>query len=227
MATLATVLAFSRAQTQTDSNGLTDANGIIFANEALVDFRRRLTTAGVDAAQLQESYTDMTIDVGTYLYPTDMAWLKAIELNYGDTSGENYITAEQVDTSNLPNHTSFSWLRLNATTSHPYFNDMGDWFEIFPTPIATNAQGIRIWYFLEATEYTATADNISYPESLDYRILGWRIASSYYKALNKFDEATFFDKEYLDRVGQLIQTLGAGTQQPLEAKGIQADGWNF
>lgn len=227
MATLSTALNFARAQSQTDSNGITDPNGIIFANEALVDFRRRLTTAGVDAAQLQESYTTMDANVGTYLYPTDMAWLKAIELNYGDTSEENYITASQVDVSNLPNMTSFSWLRQNAQQQKPVFNDMGDWFEIFPTPIATNAQGIRIWYFLEATEYTAITDNISYPESLDYRILGWRIASSYYKSLNKFDEATFFDKEYLDRVTQLIQTLGQGTQQPLQATGIQLTGFEF
>ena len=227
MATLATVLAYSRAQAQTDSNGLTDPKGIIFANEALVDFRRRLTTAGVDAAQLQEAYTDMTANTGTYLYPTDMAWLKAIEVNYGDTSEENYITASQVDVSNLPAMSSFSWLRQNAQQQKPQFNDMGDWFEIFPTPIADNSQGIRIWYFLEATEYTTTGDTIAYPESLDYRILGWRIAANYYKALNKFDEATFFDKEYLDRVTQLISTLGQGTQQPLQATVIPLSGWEF
>ena len=227
MATLSTVLSFSRAQSQTDSNGLTNANGIIFANEALVDFRRRLTTAGVDASGLQEAYETMTADEGRYLYPSDMSWLKAIELNYGDTQQQNYITAQQVDPSNLPSNTSFSWLRLNAQQQNPYFNDMGDWFEIFPTPINTNSAGIRIWYFLEATEYSSTSDNISYPESLDYRILGWRIASSYYKSLNKFDEATFFDKEYENRVTQLISTLGQGTQQPIEAKVIPITGWEF
>lgn len=227
MATLSTVLAYSRAQAQTDSNGLTDANGIIFANEALVDFRRRLTTAGVDAAQLQESYETMSADVGTYLYPTNLAWLKAIELNYSDTSQQNYITAQQVDVSNLPNNTSFSWLRKNAPVTNPYFNDMGDWFEIFPTPISTNAQGIRIWYFLEPTEYTAVANDIAYPESLDYRILGWRVAANYYYALNKFDEGDRFYQKYEERVTQLIQTLGAGTQQPLQAIPIQETGWNF
>src|SRR3990167_1043533 len=221
MSTLATVEAFARAQSQTDSNGLTDTNLIIFANEAKVDFRRRLTTAGVDAAQLQEAYEDITVSQGTYLYPTDMSWLKAIELNYGDTAQENYITAEQVDVSNLPYNTSFSWLRLNAQQNAPKFNDMGDWFEIFPTPIATNASGMRIWYFLEASEYSATSDTVSYPESLDYRILCWRIASNYYKSLNKFDEATFFEAEYEKRVIDLIKTLGPGTQQPLQVTGIQ------
>src|SRR3990167_4723399 len=227
MATLATVLTYSRTQSQTDSNGLTDPAGIIFANEAKVDFRRRLTTAGVDAAQLQEAYEDITVSQGTYLYPTDMAWLKAIELNYGDTAQENYITAEQVDVSNLPNQTSFSWLRLNASQSRPYFNDMGDWFEIFPTPTAINAQGIRIWYFLQPTEYTAVANTIAYPESLDYRILGWRIAGNYYYSLNKFDEGDKFYQKYEEKVMQLISTLGQGTQQPLTAIGIQDNGWSY
>lgn len=156
-----------------------------------------------------------------------MAWLKAIELNYGDTQQQNYITAEQVDVSNLPNNTSFSWLRLNANKSRPYFNDMGDWFEIFPTPTATNAQGIRIWYFLEPTEYTATGDTIAYPESLDYRILGWRVAGNYYYSLNKFDEGDKFYQKYEERVNQLIQTLGAGTQMPIQATPVQISGWEF
>lgn len=227
MATVATALTFSRAQGQTDSNGLTDTNGVIFANEAKVDFRRRLTTAGVDAAQLQEAYEDITGGQGTYLYPTDMAWLKAIELNYGDTEQQNYITAQQIDVSNLPNNTSFSWLRLNALQSAPQFNDMGDWFEIFPTPISTNASGMRIWYFLQPTEYTATSDTISYPESLDYRILGWRILADYYYSLNKFDEGDRFNQKYEERTVQLISTLGAGTQQPIQAVPIQETGWNF
>lgn len=227
MATVSTALTFARAQGQTDSNGLTDTNGIIFANEAKVDFRRRLTTAGVDAAQLQEAYEDITGGQGTYLYPSDMAWLKAIELNYGDTTATNYITAQQVDVSNLPNNTSFSWLRLNALQDSPYFNDMGDWFEIFPTPINTNASGMRIWYFLQPSEYTATSDTISYPESLDYRILGWRILADYYYSLNKFDEGDRFNQKYEERVTQLISTLGAGTQQPLQAVPIQATGWEF
>ena len=78
MATLSNVLTFSRAQTQSDSNGLTDTNGLVFANEALLDFRRRLINKGVDASQLQEAYTSGTVDQGTYLYPTDMFFLKAI-----------------------------------------------------------------------------------------------------------------------------------------------------
>ena len=86
MATIATTLDFSRAQTQSDSNGLTDANGIIFANEALLDYRRKLIAKSVDASQVQETARDGTVNIGTYLYPTDMFWLKTIEVNYGGTA---------------------------------------------------------------------------------------------------------------------------------------------
>lgn len=227
MATLASVINFARAQSQTDSNGLTDANGIIFANEALLDYRRRLIAAGVDASQVQEAYTDIVANTGTYLYPTDMFWLKAIEINYADTSAQNYVTALQVDVSNIPGQSSFSDLRLNAATNDPLFDDRGDWFEIFPTPKNGNSQGIRIIYFLEPTEYTSTADNIAYPESLDYRILGWRIASSYYKSVGKFEEAENFSLEYDKRTKDIISTLARGTQQPLQATAIPWTGWQF
>ncbi len=227
MALLSNVLAFSRAQAQTDSNGLTDPNGIIFANEALLDYRRRLIAAGVDASQVQEAYTDMTANTGTYLYPTDMFWLKAIELNYGDTSAQNYTTALEVDASNIPGQASFSALRLNAGTNNPQFDDRGDWFEIFPTPKNGQSQGIRIIYFLEPTEYSSTADTIAYPESLDYRILGWRISSSYYKSVGKFEEAMAFDLEYDKRVQDIVATLARGSQQPIQATPITWTGFEF
>ena len=229
MATLANVLTFSRAQTQSDSNGLTDTNGIVFANEALLDYRRRLITAGVDASQLQEAYRDGTADVGTYLYPTDMFWLKAIECNYSDTDAQNYKTASQVDVSNLAGKASFSWLRKNGSKDSPQFDDRGDWFEIFPTPTSSDnvSQLVRIFYFLEPTEYTATTDTISYPESLDYRTIGLYIAASYYQSLVKFDEADRFMQKYENRVTQLIATLSRGSQQPIQATAIQLDGFEF
>ncbi len=227
MATLQTVLNFSRAQTQSDSNGLTDAVGIIFANEALLDVRRKMFKAGVDAAQVQESYTNIDANTGTYTYPTDMFWLKAIEVNYTTQNVQDYLTADQVDISNLPNKTSFSYLRQNQPTQMPLFDDRGDWFEIFPTPTIENVRGIRIFYFLEPTEFTSVSDTISYPESLDYRTLGWRIASSYFKSLGKFEESAALDAEYEKHIGQINGTLGRGVQQPLTATGIQATGWNF
>src|SRR3990167_3281505 len=229
MATLSDVLSFSRAQAQTDSNGLTNANGIIFANEALLDFHRELIAHGVDASQLQESYTSGTLDVGTYLYPTDMFFLKAIELNYADTNSENYLPASQIDVSNLSGNNSFSWLRLNQSKTFPKFDDRGDWFEIFPTPTSGDnlTSLIRIFYFLEPTEYIAVGDTIAYPESLDYRILGWRIASSYLKSLGNWESAAPFDLEYTERVSQLVKTLSRGVQTPMQATAIQSTGWEF
>lgn len=227
MATLSNVLAFSRAQTQTDSNGLTDANGIIFANEALVDFHRRLVDHSVDASQLQESYTDMTANQGTYLYPTDMLFLKAIELNYAGSDPAGYLTADQVDVANLAGQNSFSYLRKNQSTSTPQFDDRGDSFEIFPTPITGSSQGMRIFYFLKPTEYTSTSDTIAYPESQDIRILGWRIASMYFYSILKIQEGDAFNLKYEERVKQYCSTLSRGSQQPLQATPLATAGWEF
>lgn len=229
MATLTTALAFARAQTQTNSVGLTDANGIIFANEGLLDYRRRLIDAGVDASQLQEAYASATAGVGTYLYPADMFWLKAIECNYNNTNEQDYQTATQVDVSNISGGASFSFLRKNAVRSAPQFDDRGDWFEIFPTPTSGDNlnQLFRIFYFLEPTEYSSTSDTISYPESLDYRILGWRIASDYLYSLGKIDEGDRFNMKYEERVKEIIETLSRGSQQPIQATVIPLTGFEF
>jgi hypothetical protein len=229
MATLNDVLTFSRAQAQTDSNGLTDTKGIIYANEALVDFHRKLVFHGIDASQIQESYADGIAGVGTYLYPTDMLFLKAIELNYNDTQPQNYIMATQCDVSNIAGQESFSQLRVNQPKQNPQFDDRGDCYEIFPTPGASDnvSQLIRIFYFLKPTEYTATSDAISYPESLDYRILGWRIAADFYYSLSKINESEMFNAKYEERVKELVSTLGRGSQQPLQATPISLTGWEF
>lgn len=230
MATLANVLTYARAQAQTDSNGLTDTNGILFANEALLDYHRQLITHGVDASQLQEAYRDGTAGTGTYLYPTDMFFLKAIELNYTDTNAQNYMTAQQCDVSNLPNG-SFSWMRVNANRMSPQFDDRGDWYEIFPTPLSSDnvSQMIRIIYFLKPTEYTATSDTVAYPPSLDYRVLAWRIVADYFYSLGgaKIQEGDAFNKRYEDHIKEFIATLSRGTQQPTQATVIQATGWEF
>lgn len=229
MATLNNVLSFARAQAQTDSNGLTDAKGIIFANEALLEFINELISHGVDAAQLQEAYTSGTANQGTYLYPTDMWWLKAIEVNFQDTQAANYLVAEQVDQSNIPAGRSFSWLRANQPTTSPLFADNGDWFEIFPTPTSSvNLTNLfKIIYFLEPTEFTAVGDTISYPMSLDYRILGWRIAALYKKSLEDWDAAADFNEEYNKKVNKLVKTLSRGSQQPVKATVIQDSGWQY
>lgn len=228
--TLADVLSFARVQAQTDSNGLTNADGIVLANEALSDFHRRLVSQGVDASQLQESYTSATANVGTYLYPTDMMFLKAIECNFADTSASNYITATQVDVSNLnTGDRSFSWLRANQPKDSPQFDDRGDWFEVFPTPTSsmnlTNA--FRIFYFLKPTALSSVSDTVAYPSNLDVAILGWRVASMWYYRLNKMAEGDMFNQKYDERVKQYVQTLSRGVQTPTQAVPIQDAGWQY
>ena len=229
MPVLSDALSFARAQAQTDSNGLTNANGIIFGNEALVDFHRRLIAAGVDASQLQEAYRDGATNTGTYLYPTNMFWLKTIELNYAGTNADGYITATQLDVANIPGNKSMGWLRTNASTQQPYFDDRGDWFEIFPTPTSAHnvTSLIRIVYFLEPTEYSAVGNTISYPESLDYRALGWRIASNYLYSLGKVDEGMAFNLKYEERIKQIIATLSRGSQQPIQSTSLGLTGFEF
>lgn len=226
MATLASALSYSRTQSQTDSNGLTDAKGIQFANEALLDFHRKLIAGGIDASQTREFYFNATPGVGQYTYPATMFWLKSLAINFTDNS-DGYVTADQVDVSNLPGNTSPSWLRINQTTQRPLLDDRGDWYEIFPTPQV--GATIRLFGFISPTEYTSTADTIAYPVSLDYRILGWRIASNYYYALNKFEEGDAFNTRYEERVKELIATLGRGQQKPLQATilNVGDNGWNF
>ena len=226
---LSNVLNFSRAQAQTDGNGLTDTNGIIFGNEALQDFHRRLVTKGVDASQIQEAYKDATASTGTYLYPADMLFLKAIELNYSDTNANNYVQATQIDIANTANQSSFSWLRGNTQSSSPKFDDRGDWFEIFPTPSSSDnlSQLIRIFYYLKPTDYTATTDTVAYPESLDTALLGWRIAAMYKYSLGKIDEGDRFNAKYEERVSEYIKTLSRGVQTPLKATPIQITGFEY
>lgn len=226
---LSDLLGFARTQAQTDTNGLTNANGIIWANEALVDFHRRLVNKGVDASQLQEAYTDGVANTGTYLYPTDMLFLKAIELNYASTDAQGYITAEQVDVSNLAGWNSFSWLRKNANTQAPQFDDRGDLFEIFPTPTGAGnlSQLMRIFYFIKPTLYTSISDTVAYPENVDATLLGWRIAAMYYYSLNKMAEGDAFNQKYEERVLQYCATLSRGSQQPIQAQVLEISGWQF
>lgn len=234
MATLSTVLAFARQQAQTDSNGLTDAKGIVFGNEALVDFHRRLVKHGVDASQLQETYIP-TVTVpssgngSTFTYPTDCLALKVVEVNFTDTNVNNYITATQVDVSNLSGQNSFSWLRSYQSTQLPKFDDRGDWYEIFPAFTASNnlTNAIRLFYFLKPTLYTAVGDTVAYPESQDNATLGWRIAAMYLYSLGDIEKGDAFNLKYEERVKEYITTLGRGSQQPIQATPIQNTGWEF
>lgn len=228
---LSDALAFARAEAQTDSYGLTDANGIIFANEALLDFRRKLVASGVDAGQVTEFVQEGTVGDGIYDYPTNpsMLWLKTMSLNYANTTQQDYRTATQLDASNIPGNKSLGWVRTNASTSNPYYDDRGDEYEIFPTPTAAHnvTSLISMLYFAAPTEYTATTSTIVYPESLDYRIIGWRIAANYLYSLERISQGDAFNFKYEERVKELIATLSRGSQQPIQSTPIQDTGWDY
>ena len=158
-----------------------------------------------------------------------MFFLKAIELNYTDTNAQNYKRASQVDVSNLQGNISFGWLRNNASKDTPQFDDRGDWYEIFPTPTTTDdvSQLIRLFYFIKPTDYTATSSSLTYPVTLDYRILGWRVAGSYLYSLGKINEGDAFNLKYEKRVEELITTLSKGVQTPLQSTGLGLTGYEF
>ena len=231
MPVLSDALSFARTQSQTNSEGLTNANGIVFANEALLDFRRRLVNAGVDAGTVQEFVQEGTVGTGVYTYPTNpsILFLKTIELNYANTTTEGYVKANQLDVANIPANKSTGWVRTNANTSQPWFDDRGDRYEVFPTPTASHnvTSLITLFYFRKPTEYAAVGDSLVYPESLDYRILGWRIAASYLYSLDKIDEGNAFNLKYEEKVKEFISTLARGSQQPIQATTIQITGWEF
>lgn len=212
---------------ETDSVGLDDPTGIVFANEALLDFHRNLIYKGVQASQIQESYRDIKGGVGTYLFPTDMFFLKAVEINFTDQSANNYLPGDQVDSSNLPNGTSFSWLRNNQSSGSLLIDVRGDWFELFPTPASDNSQGIRILYYLGPTEFISVTDTVPYPDSLDYRCIGWRIAANYKRSLLDFASADKFEEEYQKHLSQIENTLARGSQQPTRASPIRDSGWGY
>lgn len=228
MAAVSDILSFARAQAKTDSNGLTNANGLIFVNEAQSDFHLDLINRGVDASQLQEAHRDGTVNTGTYLYPTDMFFLKSMELNYANTNAQDYKRADQVDVSNLQGGVSFGWLRTNASKNAPQFDDRGDWYEIFPTPTSSDnvTQLIRMFYYIKPTDYTAVSDTLAYPVSLDYRILGWRVVSIYLDSLEvgRGDKANAVYQQKLDK---LTATLSRGSQQPIRSSRLPLDGFEF
>lgn len=231
---LSSVLTFARAQVQTNIDGLTDENGLVYANEANADFHRRLVEKGVDASQLQEASITGVVNTGIYAYPTAPASilaLKTIELNYGNTTLADYKVATQIDVANLPSDQSYSFYRVNADTNSPQFDDRGNSFEIFPTPISGNniTNLIRLFYYAQPSVYTAVSNNVSFPENIDATILGWRIGAMYLYSLGgeNLVKGDLFNAKYEERVKQYISTFARGSQQPIQATPLQIDGWQF
>ncbi len=218
---------YAQQLAQTDANGIGSVLGLGFYNDSLQTMTRDLLNKGIDAAQTQEAYRDLTTsNPNTYLWPPDMYALKTIEVNWSDTTAQNYLQALPVDVANIQGN-SFSWLRTNQSQSQPLFDNRGDQFEIFPTPLVGNSQGIRIFYFLTPTEAVDVGQPIQYPQTLDYRALSAKIASLYYKSQNDVNMAQVYEQEYQDRIGKIIKILAPGTQQPISPTPLQISGWNY
>jgi excinuclease UvrABC helicase subunit UvrB len=220
-------IQYSQQLAQTDSNGIGSVLGLALYNDALQTMTRDMVNRNIDAAQTQESYTDLTTDSpNTYAWPSDMYMLKTIEVNFQDQTEQNYLQAMPVDVANIQNK-SFSWLRANQDTFAPQFDNRGDTFEIFPNPKKANAQGIRIFYYLTPTEALDVGTGIQYPQSLDYRALSCLMASRYYKTQNDTNMATVYQQEYSERIGKIINILAPSSQQPITPQRLAITGWNF
>lgn len=220
-------ITYTQQLAQTDSNAIGSVLGLSLYNDSLQTFHRDLLNRGIDASQTQESYRDLTTNSpNTYLWPSDMYMLKTIEVNWQDTTEQNYLQAMPLDVSNIQN-VSFSYLRANQNQNKPLFDNRGDQFEIFPTPLVSNPQGIRIFYYLTPTEATDVGEAISYPLTLDYRAASCKMAALYYKSQNDIDMATIYEREYLERIEKIIKILAPGTQQPIAPQPLSITGWQY
>ncbi len=233
--TVSTLLGYVEIKTQAGTGTLNNATtGLLFLNEALLDFRSELIKRGIDGAQLQESYiatvTPPAANEGsTFAWPSDMYFLKTVSVNMTDGMPNGYVQARVMDVANTPDQTSFEWLRNNQSAGQPLVDNRGDTFEVFPSfANATNlSNAIRILYYLTPTPYTSTADNLTYPDTLDWYILAIKVAAVYYESLNKFDEAEIWNNRYIARLNKLITTQGQDSKQPIELQGLIMTGWNF
>lgn len=222
-------ITYAQRLAQTDSNGIGSVLGLELYNDALQTMTRDLVNRQIDAAQVREEYRDIDTGrtpPGQWLWPDDMFMLKTIEINWSDQTEQNYLQATPMDVANIQNK-SFSWLRANQPQDNPLFDNRGDYFEIFPTPAASNTNGIRIVHFLTPTEAPDVGTAIDYPQILDYRALSCLIASRYYKTQEDLDMAITYEKEYNDRIAKVISILAPSSQQPITPEPLQMTGWNF
>jgi hypothetical protein len=231
MATVAEAITYARQKAQTDSNSLTDTLGLAWANNGLLDITRDLITRGIDAAQVQESYTTISASdsqPGRFAWPSDMWALKTVEVDFTNAGGQNYLQAKKLDVANLQGSTSWDFVRVNQASGDPQFTNHGDTGEVFPTPIAGSPALVRIYYYLRPTEYTATSDTINYPQSLDYRALGDKILEAYFQSLEKFDVAEYWGKTiYGQKINDAFNVLGPQSKQPIQPERLQITGFEF
>lgn len=228
MAIVNDAITYARQKAQTDSNGISDTNGLAWANSGLLDITRELIKRNIDAAQVRESYATSSASdnpPGQFAWPSDMWMLKTISVNYQDGSQQNFIQANKLDVSNLQGATSVDYVRLNQPTQSPQFTNHGDTGEIFPTPTSTAI--VKIFKYLQPTEYSSVSSTVIYPQSLDYRVLGDKILESYYQSLENFDIAAQWGAQAVKKINDSILILGPQSQQPITPQPLQISGWNF
>ena len=229
MALVSDAITYARQKAQTDSNGITDTTGLAWANEGLLDITRDFIVRGVDAAQVLESYTtSLPSDVppGQFLWPATMWMLKTIAVDYSNTGGQNLIQASKMDVSNLQLGTSWDFVRANQSTADPLFTNHGDTGEIFPTPVSGPCL-VKIYQYLQPTEYPATSTSIAYPQSLDYRALGDKILTAYYESLEKMDIAQYWTGQYTKKFNDSFNILAPQSKQPIHPQGLAITGFEF
>lgn len=228
MALVSDAITYARQKAQTDSNGISDTTGLAWANSGLLDITRELIKRNIDASQTFEAYaTSLASDnpPGQFAWPSTMWMLKTVSVNYQDSTQQNFIQASKLDIANLQGQTSVDFVRINQSTTDPQFTNHGDTGEIFPTP--TTSAIIKIFGYLQPTEYSSTGSTISYPQSLDWRVLGDKILESYYQSLENFDVAAQWGAQAIKKINDSIVTLGPQSQQPTKPQPLHISGWNF
>jgi hypothetical protein len=218
-------ITYARQLSQTDSNGLSDSLGLAFANDATNDFIRELTERNVNAGNLTFSPVSvLTAGATQFSWPANLYSLKTLEVNYLDNNQQNYLQPQNVEIANAQG-SPFDWLRVNQPTNAPLFANYGNTWELFPTPV-TNANA-KFVYFTLPTEYPDVGTAVAYPATLDYRLLGAKIASLYKLSLDEFVSSQTFDKEYEKRLNKIINILAPTSQQPISAEPLHISGFQF
>lgn len=228
MAVTSIIAAITYAQqlSQTDANGIPSLLGLAFANDAQQDFIRTLTEHDINAAKLTETTASIVSGTGKYSWPSDLYALKTLEVNYTDNQQGNYIQPRAVDISNTQG-LSFDQIRINQPTQNPLFNNYGPTFEIFPTPTGSNSVGLKYVYYTTPTEYADVGAPIVYPATLDYRLLGAKIAALYKTTLGDYTSAETFNAEYDKRVKKIVTILAPQSQQPITPEKLHITGFEF